>query len=123
MKILKNILFITLIFVFATAFFACGNVAVTNDNNETVEEPVKYSVIFYAPDGSTIFDEQTVNDGEDFVLPIDNNGRTISGYYTWEGESWSADYVPLADFDKPDAKKVTHDLQFKAQYEWSGISR
>ena len=118
MKILKNFLLLTITLIFATTFIACGKVAVTSGG-----EPEKFSVVFYAMDGDTIFDEQTVKNGEDFVLPIDNNGRTISGYYVWEGNGWSENYIPLADFDEPDAKKVTRDLKFKAQYEWSGISR
>lgn len=127
MKIIKNIFFLTLILVFVTALCSCSKVPVTNNaDGEGDGESVTistFSVKFYDKDGEAVFNEQFVKEGEEFVLPTSVNGKAVSGYYTWEGLSWSADFIPLADFDKPDAKKVTHDLQFKAQYVWTGISR
>ena len=82
-----------------------------------------YVVVFYSSDGKTILSEQTVLSGEEFTLPKDNSKRNLLGYFKWDGTKWGDTYIPLSEFEKPDGKKVDGDLKFKAEYEWTPISK
>ena len=76
------------------------------------------SVIFYLEDGITVYEQTTVNKGEELKLPQNHprdvtNQEEFIGWGVWDGTQFSAEAY---DFTAIDAKKVFSDMKFIALF-------